>query len=171
LAAQQPGNIICCAAKAPRLEGRLSSHVRHHMTTTILADGSRVSFARMAVALLGPIVVWAGFGVWKGYSALAIVGVAVPLGALSLWAVSGRGAWKQVVIDSDAISLLNRDGSTVTIQRDSILHLELREQAIAIKWHAQPKDRVEVLGKERFSQSSWTALCSSLEPWAKSGAA
>ena len=85
--------------------------------------------------------------------------------AFSLWVTWGRGIWTELVVEADTLTLSHRNGSQLRIPRDSLLMLELRDKCVVVKWKAQPKDRVEVLGRERFSPQSWDQLRAALQPW------
>jgi hypothetical protein len=98
---------------------------------------------------------------------IAVLGVSLVLGSLSLWAVSARGTWKQVTVGPEGLTLHRPGTPEVVIKRDSILKLELREKFVVVKWRTTPKDRVELLAKERFSTPTWNSLRESLGPWVK----
>lgn len=137
------------------------------MNTIFIADGPRSSVVRSAVSILIPIVAWVGFSVWRGYSTIVVLGLAAVLGGISLWAVKARGTWRQIAVGPTALTLRRPDTPELVIQRESLLILELRDKCIIIKWRTTPKDRVELLARERFTASTWDALRKSLEPWVK----
>lgn len=89
------------------------------------------------------------------------------LGSISLWAVKARGTWRQVAVGPTALTLQRPGTTELVVQHDSLLMLELRDKCIIIKWRTTPKDRVELLARERFAASTWDALRKSLEPWVK----
>jgi hypothetical protein len=137
---------------------------RRKMSIHIPADGSGRNIGSAIATVLAPIVAWAAFAYWRNYSMLVVLAVAIPLAALSLFAVAGRGSWKQVEIATDTITLVGRK-RTAVIRRSDIIILELRSQVIVVKWRSEPKAEVAVLGKEHFSSESWGKLCSNLQPW------
>jgi hypothetical protein len=132
------------------------------MTNTYLAGASQSTVVRSAAALVLPICAWAAFGLWRGYSVPIVLGVSVALRGLSLWAISARGVWKQITVTPDTIALQREGIPEVVIRRHGLLKLELRDKLFVIKWRATPKDRVELLARERFSSSTWHSLCESL---------
>ncbi len=135
------------------------------MTTTFLADGSGSTLARSIAALILPIPGWVAFALWRGYSVIVVLVFAIVLGGLLLWAISARGAWKQVTVGPEALTLQRPGASDVVVQRGSVLKLELRDRVVVVKWRATHKDRVELLAKERFSTSTWNSLRETLERW------
>lgn len=136
------------------------------MDTIFIADGPRSSVVRSAVSILIPIIAWVGFSAWRGYSTIVVLGLAAVLGSISLWAVKARGTWRQVAVGPTALTLQRPGTPELVVQHDSLLMLELRDKCI-IKSRTTPKDRVELLARERFAASTWDALRKSLEPWVK----
>lgn len=134
------------------------------MTIRISADRSHRNIGAAAATSLGPIAVWVGFSVWQNYSLLLILCVSVPLAALSLCALAGRGSWSQVEVNTESITLIGSK-RTVNIKRQAVIMLEVRDNGIVMKWHSEPKAEVTVLGREHFNSQSWNELCSSLRPW------
>lgn len=135
------------------------------MNIRIPADGATTSLARAIAEVLLPVVIWVAAGVWQNYSASLILGISVPIAAFSLWAIWRRGTWSEIVVEPDSLTLNHRNGSQQHISRDSIEMLEVRDKCLVLKWKAEPKARAEVIGRERFSQQSWSALSAALKSW------
>lgn len=133
------------------------------MTLQISADGSGRSLATMAARLLVPVCVWFAYALWRGYDPLVVAGVALSLASLSLWSMSARGNWKQILIEESSIVLASNK-ERVVIPRERIAKLEMREQVVLVKWRAQTKDRIAILGRERFTPEAWRDLRAGLEP-------
>lgn len=135
------------------------------MTIRISAEAPRSAIALALTRLLLPIACWTAFAVWRNYSALLVIGVAVPFVALSLWSIASRGQWREVEVGADELSLTDSK-STVRVRRRDIVALAVRDGAIVIKWTSHPKARVALLAKERFSPHAWNQLSTALQPWA-----
>lgn len=80
--------------------------------------------------------------------------------------MSARGNWKQILIEESSIVLASNK-ERVVIARERIAKLEMREQVVLVKWRAQTKDRIAILGRERFTPEAWRNLRAGLEPWIK----
>uniref|UniRef100_UPI0031DC3815 hypothetical protein n=1 Tax=Roseateles sp. TaxID=1971397 RepID=UPI0031DC3815 len=81
------------------------------------------------------------------------------------WAVSARSVWEAIEIGPEALSLISAK-ETVSIARQDIVKLSLDKRILVIKWQAQPKVRLAVIGKERFSAQAWEELQTALQGWA-----
>lgn len=135
------------------------------MTIKISTDGSSRSVARMAARLAVPTIAASLYTWWRGHPVIALVEVALSFILMSLW-FAGRGNWKEIRIEETVLSLVD-DKTTVVIGREEIVKLQLRDPAVVIKWRAQPKDRVAILVKERFSPETWGQLRAGLQTWVR----
>lgn len=134
------------------------------MTIRISAKPADRSQKAMALRLLLPVIAFVAYGLWRGHSPLLLIGVSVPLVLLSFWAVQARTLWQAIEVGPESISLVSAK-ETVVIRREELVKLEVRDKLLAIKWQAQPKARLAVLGKERFTDEAWAQLRSALQPW------